>query len=256
MKRCQFCQAENVDDAAFCDLCGASLGTLLASAVALPLPPSVPAPPPVALSAGPSESQASQKAKCAVCGATCAPGQQICDNCGAHLGPISPDAGLASSPAVPSAAPDAVLPPPDWPEPLASAPVTLPDSPLAKAGTLPMLTARSAAPPPGHPRLMIASNGMYFDLFGRTDVTIGRVDPVSGIFPEIDLTIHGGDESGVSRRHCRITLAGNQYFAEDLGSTNGTWIGATHLQAGVRTAINNGDQLRLGKLVLGFFAGC
>jgi pSer/pThr/pTyr-binding forkhead associated (FHA) protein len=96
---------------------------------------------------------------------------------------------------------------------------------------------------------------MYFDISGRAELLLGRVDPYSNVFPEIDLTAHGGDEGGVSRRHCRITLAGNQYFAEDLGSSNGTMIGSTRLPPNVRTELHNGDQLRLGKVVLNFYTG-
>ena len=96
---------------------------------------------------------------------------------------------------------------------------------------------------------------MYFDINARAELLIGRVDPISGIFPEIDLTAHGGDEGGVSRKHCKVTLAGNQYFAEDLGSSNGTWVGTTRLQPNVRARLDNGDQLRLGKVVLNFFTG-
>ena len=95
---------------------------------------------------------------------------------------------------------------------------------------------------------------MYFDIVGRTEIVIGRVDPVSRVFPEIDLTAHGGDEGGVSRKHCKVTLAGSQYFIEDLGSTNGTWIDATPVQPNTRVPLDSGKQLRLGKLVLNFFA--
>ncbi len=109
--------------------------------------------------------------------------------------------------------------------------------------------------PAGHPRLVVASSGMYFDITGRSEVLIGRADPVSGIFPEIDLTAHGGDEGGVSRKHCQVTLAGNQFFVQDLGSTNGTWLDAMRLQPNTRVALDSGKQLRLGKVVLNFFAG-
>ena len=114
-------------------------------------------------------------------------------------------------------------------------------------------TPATQPPPPGNPRFVVAASGAYFDIANRAELLIGRVDPTSGIFPEIDLTAHGGDEGGVSRKHCKITLAGNQYFAEDLGSSNGTWVGTTRLQPNVRAALNNGDQMRAGKLVLNFF---
>jgi hypothetical protein len=137
----------------------------------------------------------------------------------------------------------------------ATGPTTMP-SPAS--GSAVMLTATPATQPPPaeHPRLTVAASGMYFDISGRTELVIGRVDPISEIFPEIDLTAYGGDEGGVSRKHCRITLLGNQFFVEDLNSSIGTWIGTTRLSPGVRTALNNGDQLRLGKLLLNFFSGC
>lgn len=95
---------------------------------------------------------------------------------------------------------------------------------------------------------------MYFDLSGYQQVLVGRVDPTSNHFPEVDLTAHGGDEGGVSRKHLRISLAGDQYFVEDLGSSNGTVLGTNRLAPNTRTALNSGDQLRLGKLALNFFA--
>ncbi len=107
--------------------------------------------------------------------------------------------------------------------------------------------------PLGHPRLVVVSSGMYFDIYGRTQVNIGRVDPISGIFPEIDLTAHGGDEGGVSRNHCTITVAGNQFFVQDNNSSNGTWVDSTRLAPGQRYSLNNGQQLRLGKVVLNFY---
>lgn len=118
-----------------------------------------------------------------------------------------------------------------------------------------LATPATQPAPAGHPRFVLVPAGNYFDIAGRTEVLIGRTDPISQIFPEIDLTAYGGDEGGVSRKHCKITIAGNQFFAEDLGSSNGSWIGATRLQPNTRTALNNGDQLRLGKVVLNFFTG-
>ncbi len=107
----------------------------------------------------------------------------------------------------------------------------------------------------GQPYLVVVANGTRLDLSGKAEALVGRVDPVSGIFPDVDLTPHGGDEGGVSRRHLKITLAGNQYFIEDLNSTNGTWVGQSKVQPGARVPVNNGDQLRLGKVMLNFFTG-
>jgi hypothetical protein len=143
------------------------------------------------------------------------------------------------------------------PEATVPVPPPAPAAPAAPVKLPPMITAQPATEPPptAHPRFSVAASGMYFDIVGRTELTIGRVDPISGIFPEIDLTAHNGEEGGVSRKHCKITLAGNQFFAEDLNSSNGTWIGVNRLVPGTRTPLNNGDQIRLGKVVLNFFTG-
>jgi pSer/pThr/pTyr-binding forkhead associated (FHA) protein len=102
---------------------------------------------------------------------------------------------------------------------------------------------------------MVAGEGERFSLAGKSEALVGRTDPVSGVFPDLDLTPHGGEVGGVSRRHIKITFAGNQYFVEDLNSTNGTWLGRTQVQPGARVPLNNGDQLRLGRVVLNFFTG-
>ena len=52
---------------------------------------------------------------------------------------------------------------------------------------------------------------------------LGRTDPHSNIFPEIDLS-RFDPETKVSRRHARIWLEGETFLVEDLGSVNGTVI--------------------------------
>ncbi len=48
-----------------------------------------------------------------------------------------------------------------------------------------------------------------------------------------------------SRRHVRLTYQEKQYFIEDLGSANGTYINGTQLAG--RTALHSGDHITLGK---------
>ena len=129
------------------------------------------------------------------------------------------------------------------------------ESPPAPSASRALAAAPATQPPsPGHPRVVVAASGAYFDISHCAQVVIGRVDPISGTAPEIDLTEHGADEGGISRQHCRIILADNQYLAEDLSSRNGTWIGSTRLPPNARTPLKHGDQIRLGKLILNFFA--
>jgi pSer/pThr/pTyr-binding forkhead associated (FHA) protein len=99
------------------------------------------------------------------------------------------------------------------------------------------------------PRLVIeGSNAALPFPPGQTEVVIGREDPVSDVFPEINLEEHGGDEGGVSRRHARITIQGGQCFIEDLDSTNHTYVNKQKLLPGQRQTLNNGDQLRFGRV--------
>jgi len=54
----------------------------------------------------------------------------------------------------------------------------------------------------------------------------------------------------VSRRHARLSLAGEALQVEDLGSTNGTAVNGAVLKAGAPTALQAGSKLRLGDVEL------
>jgi len=56
------------------------------------------------------------------------------------------------------------------------------------------------------------------------------------------------DDDYVSTRHARIAASGDQWFVEDLGSTNGTYIGAVRLTQ--PTTLPMGTQVRIGKTIL------
>jgi pSer/pThr/pTyr-binding forkhead associated (FHA) protein len=56
------------------------------------------------------------------------------------------------------------------------------------------------------------------------------------------------DDDYVSTRHARIAASGDQWFVEDLGSTNGTYIGAVRITQ--PTTITLGTQVRIGKTIL------
>ena len=56
------------------------------------------------------------------------------------------------------------------------------------------------------------------------------------------------DDDYVSTRHARIASSGDQWFVEDLGSTNGTYIGAHRLTQ--PTTLQLGSQVRIGKTTL------
>jgi hypothetical protein len=156
---------------------------------------------------------------CPSCGAPNGAGEAFCANCGSSL-----TAAPAPAPVVASA-PAAPMAPPMTP----------------------------AAPVAGHPRLVMAS-GTTFDLTGKSEVIIGREDPVSNIYPDVDLTPHGGEEDGVSRIHAKLMINGSQYLVEDQNSTNHTFVNKQKLAPKVPTPIKDGDELKLGRSVMTFHA--
>lgn len=111
---------------------------------------------------------------------------------------------------------------------------------------------RTAAKP--HARLVIEkgrSTGKQF-MLSDVEAQIGRWDADGGIFPDVDLDTDD-PEAKVSRRHARITLSNGQYFLEDLGSTNGTFINrGKRLPPGQRQALCDGDEIIVGKTFLRF----
>ncbi len=100
-------------------------------------------------------------------------------------------------------------------------------------------------------RLVIQSLNISIPIpSGKQTVVIGREDPVSGIFPDIDLDPHGGHEAGVGRRHAQLVLQGGQILLEDLDSVNGTVINKVKLLPHKPQPLQHGDEVRFGKMVL------
>jgi hypothetical protein len=93
--------------------------------------------------------------------------------------------------------------------------------------------------------------GKEFPILG-IETNIGRWDADSGIFPDVDLD-EDDTEAKVSRRHARIVNHNSQYFIEDLGSTNGTFVNrGRRLLPGKRHMLQNGDEVIVGKTFLKF----
>lgn len=79
-------------------------------------------------------------------------------------------------------------------------------------------------------------------------INIGRVDPISAIFPEVDLTDESVSSKSVSRRHARILKRENSVILEDLGSINGTFINGKKLDPYMSEVLSDGDLLQVGKI--------
>jgi serine/threonine-protein kinase len=91
-----------------------------------------------------------------------------------------------------------------------------------------------------------------FPLNVEGESLIGRMDPNRGIRPEVDLSKYD-PAARVSRRHAKIVVQGNQFFIEDLGSANGTFVNGTmRLAPSKPHLLISGDELKLGETTLKF----
>ena len=93
----------------------------------------------------------------------------------------------------------------------------------------------------------------------KSENLVGRRDPQSNVFPEVDLSRYD-PMTKISRRHARIWNDGGKFLVEDLGSSNGTILLAgvsdtLRLQPHQPHALANGDRLRLGDTTLHFLVG-
>jgi len=224
---CPVCGAPVMPGEAFCDSCGAQLDQA-PSQPAAPAPPP-PSPPPTVLAGAPEGVLV-----CPNCGAQLEPGSQFCDMCGAQLETPAPQPPPSAPTPAPSPAPTPAMPSQPTPSPPAAY-----QPGAAVQGQLVVQGTNVALPfPPG-----------------RTEVIVGREDPVSGIFPDVALTDHGGDEGGVSRQHARIFVEGTQVLVEDLNSTNYTYVNQQKLTPAQPHPLNDGDELRFGRVKLIYQAG-
>ena len=155
--------------------------------------------------------------QCPSCGAINPAGESFCSNCGQSL--------LGSAPAAVDAQ---SMPPSAAPAPAASTSVAM------------------------HTRLIVEADNQEFDISGKDNVTLGREDAVSNMYPDIDLTPHGGEEGGVSRMHARIFVENGQYMLEDENSTNRTFLNRQCLAPKKPTPLHDDDEIRLGRVLLRF----
>jgi hypothetical protein len=222
---CQSCRAENWDGAQFCDECGKPLPRTGAYARAQSFKP------PSEQDARPADQRT--------------PSGGITGNAPGGISINAPSAaGAQGTPSGGENGSRAVL---SFPEPTASGASNL------RAASAAATDARRS-PVAAHARLTInrgRAAGKEFPVH-EDEAYIGRWDADSGIFPDVDLDADD-PEAKVSRRHARITRRGEQYFIEDLGSTNGTFINrGRRLLPGDRQPLNDGDEIIIGKTFLRF----
>lgn len=88
---------------------------------------------------------------------------------------------------------------------------------------------------------------------------VGRRDPMSNIFPEVDLSKYD-PQTKISRRHARIWRNGASFLLEDLGSSNGTILDGVASETLRLTPhkphpLASGDKIKIGDTVLHFVQG-
>jgi serine/threonine-protein kinase len=123
--------------------------------------------------------------------------------------------------------------------------------PLAGTDSSPRLPVRATA------KLIVAGTTELDASFNlpRDSNLVGRTDPLSNIFPEVDLS-RFDPNTKVSRRHARIWRDGDAFLVEDLGSVNGTVINdIIRLQPRQPRALDSGDRIKLGETTLHFLIG-
>ena len=108
---------------------------------------------------------------------------------------------------------------------------------------------------PANARLVVLdveAGNVQFPIATEGETLIGRLDPHRGIRPAVDLSKYD-PASRVSRRHAKIIARDSQFYIEDLGSANGTFINGTKkLPQGQLHALVPGDELKLGETMLRF----
>jgi hypothetical protein len=184
---------------------------------------------------------------------TCPEGHQsstgdFCDVCGAPIDAAAAPASASAAPAAAPASPSSL----DLPDP-AAAPLTCPNCGTENPAdalfcencgydftTGQMPAAAPSAPPAGAdwvaelwidpewfehqdaPGGCATSGAPTVVPLRATTVTIGRRSKSRNLAPELDCSGDGA----VSHEHARLTLDRDRWYVEDLGSTNGTFVGA------------------------------
>jgi len=255
MRICPDCHAPVWETADFCDNCGYPLGSGLVGAAALSLP---------AEKTFVGEATAGT---CSSCGYQNIPGEMFCQNCGVQLAPVTSappplpkqvtrEGGLSGGAMPFKGCPNCGHPMNPGDVYCENCGAQISSAVVGQRETQPKTIAPAALIEPPKPavHLVVSSNkAVILPDMDRDDWLVGRSDPVRGIFPEVDLAIHGGDESGVSRSHARLIAQEGRRFILDLNSTNYTFLNGVKLQPGRLYPLKNGDEIRFGLLALTYY---
>jgi hypothetical protein len=194
---------------------------------------------------------------CKECGQENMEGLEYCDGCGAKL-EASDVAESVSAPEVPAQAPETEVQAPEAEDSAPETQATETVIPEAEEPPVPDLEepAPTLAPEESVPAIQLTKAtitrgetlGKEF-LLETGDNLVGRWDPDSGAFPEVDLEADD-PEARVSRKHALIRV-GEQITIEDMGSLNGTYVNrGPRLEPGAPVTLKDGDEIIIGKTFL------
>jgi len=239
---CSACGYINLPGEMFCDNCGVQLAPVV----------STPPPPPTPILASTEETNVANDRVseeipiiCSFCGNPNDPHEVFCMNCG--LQQTTTRASVEASPKTPTSVeiqnsgriPGVSSEPPS----------------SVSESHIPLVTPEAIDQYRQFGKLVVEETGAEILIpRGKSEVSIGRSDPVRSVYPDVDLTPYGGELNGVSRVHARLIIKGEDLFIEDLNSTNFTFLNRGKLQPGQQQLIHHGDQIRLGLLKLNYFS--
>ena len=89
-------------------------------------------------------------------------------------------------------------------------------------------------------------NGGNIEIPIKSSILLGRQNGNENVV-DLDLSDFGSD-SGVSRNHACIRISRSGVFVRDLGSRNGVFVNGEELLSMRDYPIQDGDELKLGKL--------
>lgn len=103
----------------------------------------------------------------------------------------------------------------------------------------------------GAARLVLVSDETDFPLPLEPESTIGRQDPVNGIFPTIDLTAKDAQLS-TSRRHAKILRRAHHFLILEENATNGTYVNGQRISSQHPIPLRSGDVILFGAVQMRF----
>jgi CRP-like cAMP-binding protein len=94
------------------------------------------------------------------------------------------------------------------------------------------------------------ASGRLFPLRSEGETTLGRHDPITGVTPDVDLSLLDPERT-VSRRHAIITVNGDGVAVTEVNaSTNGTFVNGARIEPFQPVPLADGDSVQLALVSL------